>query len=82
MNVKCHSLTMSNDYSLQIASRSVRLDKKVTMNYYLRNLAERDPDTGRILTGYGRKTIEQAIIEGRVRVDEQGRIYVSSLKNL
>jgi protocatechuate 3,4-dioxygenase beta subunit len=57
-------------------------NKIVSVNYYLRNIAEKDPDTGRILTGYGRKALEQAIIRGRVKTDEQGRIYLNTLKNL
>ena len=57
-------------------------NKIVSINFYLRNIAEKDPDTGRILTGYGRKALEQAIIQGRVKTDEQGRILINTLKNL
>ena len=28
------------------------------------------------------KALEQAIIQGRVKTDEQGRIYLNTLKNL
>lgn len=57
-------------------------NKIVSINFYLRNIAEKDPDTGRILTGYGRKALEQAIIQGRVKTDENGRIFINTLKNL
>jgi hypothetical protein len=72
----------SAEVKQKISELARMVARKVTVNYYLRNIAEKDPDTGRILTGYGRKALEQAIIQGRVKTDEQGRIYLNTLKNL
>jgi hypothetical protein len=70
---------VKNYMALTGQMRKVR--KKVSVNYYLRYLAEKDPETGRILHGYGRASIMEAIKEGRVKT-EKGLIIVESLKNL
>ncbi len=57
-----------------------QMPKKVSFNYYLKHLAVRD-DNGRILTGYGRAALRQAISEGRV-LTENRMILVETLKNL
>ena len=55
--------------------------KKVSIQYYLRYIAPRDPDTKRILNGYGKISLLTAIKEGRVET-ERGLVVVESLKNL
>ena len=55
--------------------------EKVSVNYYLTKLAPRDPESKRILHGYGRYKLFMAIKEGRVKV-EGGLLVVESLKNL